>query len=111
MPAPLSWPAAPEPINRFWSAFIAPVWESFASVINRYFAAKLFASWDAYLGDGTAAILRGVAMAEAVLRVESVRQCVHTNRTLDASLLKEAIRKSDLLLVHYVDREQLTADS
>ncbi len=101
VPPPLSWPAIPVDMARHWSERVAPAWESMAPVINRYLAARLFASWQAYLGDGPPTILRGVAMAEAVLRVESVRQCVHTNRTLDASLLKEAIRQTDLLLVHY----------
>ncbi len=107
VPSPLSWPAMPDDLERHWSELVVPAWESFAPVIDRYLAAKLFASWAAYLGDGTQAILREVEIALAVLKVEATRQCLRTARLLDVALLKEAIRQSDLLLMHYADRAQL----
>jgi Fe-S-cluster containining protein len=107
VPPPLSWPAAPDSIERFWSELVEPVWETFTPVVDRYLAARLFASWAAYLGDGTEAILREVEIASAVLRVEATRQCRRAARLLDATLLKDAIGQSDLLLMHYVDRTAL----
>jgi hypothetical protein len=103
VPLPLSWPAAPEDTARTWAERVEPKWDSFAPVVNRYLAARLFASWAAYRGDGIRSILEAASIADAVLRVETVRQCVGANRALDSFLLKEAIRRSDLLLVHYAD--------
>lgn len=80
---------------------VAPAWPAFEPVIARYLAAKAFASWAAYQhDDGTAAVLRSVETARAVLQVEAARQCARADRILDAPLLKEAIRQSDLQLVH-----------
>jgi hypothetical protein len=107
VPPPLSWPAPPDNIERACSELVEPVWETFAPVVDRYLAARLFASWAAYLGDGTAAVLREVEIASAVLRIEATRRCLEAARPLDAALLKAAIRQSDLLLMHYVDRPQL----
>jgi hypothetical protein len=94
-------------MDRHWSEHVAPAWKSFTPVINRYLAARLFASWAAYIGDGIDAIQREVDIAATVLKVETVRQCTLHSRMLDAALLKEAIRQSDLLLLHYADRETL----
>ena len=49
-------------------------------------------------------------MAAAVLRIEAARQCGWLGRALDRELLTEAIRQTDLLLVHYAD-PQLLADA
>ena len=107
VPAPLTWPGVPEDAARIWSALVAPAWPGFAEVEDRYLAAKLFACWSAYLGDGTRAVLHSVRTARAVLRFEAVRACVDAGRVLDRTLLTQAIRQSDLLLVHYADRTRL----
>ncbi len=107
VPPPLSWPEAPPDFEQSWNRLVEPSWNQFDTIVNRYLAAKLFASWAAYLGDGLPDVLRGVEQARAVLQVEAVRQCVRANRVLDAALLKAAIRRSDLLLVHYADRQSL----
>lgn len=103
VPAPLSWPGAPADVEAVWRQRVAPSWNLLGPVVNRYLAAKTFASWAAFLGDGTAAVVRGVEQARAVLVVEAARQCAREERALDAALLKQAIRQSDLLLVHYAD--------
>ena len=41
-----------------------------------------------------------IAVALGVLRVEAIRQAAAAGRALDAPLLLEAIRQSDLLMVH-----------
>jgi hypothetical protein len=107
VPAPLSWPEAPADFEAVWHQRVAPSWNLVGTVVHRYLAARAFASWAAYLGDGTAAVLRGVEQARAVLIVEAARQCAREGRALDAALLKQAIRQSDLLLVHYADRQGL----
>lgn len=81
---------------------VAPAWPAFEPVIARYLAAKIVASWAAYLNDdGLGAVLQSVETARAVLQAEAARQCARADRMLDAPLLKEAIRQSDLQLVHH----------
>ncbi len=109
VPAPWSWPPAPLALDAQWAARVAPEWPQFAAVILRYRAAKIFASWAAYQGDGLAAVVRVAETAVAVLKAEAVRQCVRAGRALDAELLKGAIRQADLLLVHYADGRVLSS--
>ena len=103
VPAPWAWAPAPADLERTWQMLVAPAWPRFAPVAQRYRAAKVVASWAAYTDEGLAAVLRVADAADAVLRVETIRQCVSAGRVLDADLLKQAIRHSDLLLVHYAD--------
>ncbi|MGE3491158.1 MAG: YkgJ family cysteine cluster protein [Vicinamibacterales bacterium] len=109
VPAPLAWPPAPDHLERTWTERVAPGWPMFAPVVARYRAAKVFASWATYLGDGPASVLRLADIAVAVLEVEVVRQCLEAGRPLDAWLLKQAIRQADLLLVHYADGRVLSS--
>lgn len=78
-------------------------------MLQRYRAAKVFSSWALYLGDGLPAVNRLADQALAVLRVEAARQCAMSDGPLDAARLKEAIRQSDLLLVHYADGRVLSS--
>jgi Fe-S-cluster containining protein len=88
---------------------VAAGWPAWGDVVSRFLAAKLFASWAAYQGDGTGAVLQSVDLAESVLKTEVARQCAAAGRQLDAGLLKEAIRQSDLFLVHRADSRLLSA--
>ena len=74
----------------------------FAPVIERYLAARLFASWAAYLGDGTTAVRQAVHAAHAVLQEEMADGSRDAGRPIDAGLLTQAIRRADLRLVHAV---------
>ena len=74
----------------------------FAPVIERFLAAKLFASWAAYQGDGTTAVRHAVRAAHAVLQEEMTHAAKDAGRSIDAALLKQAIRQADLRLVHAV---------
>ena len=58
----------------------------FPSVIERYLAAKLFASWAAYQGDGTSAVRHAVRAAHAVLEEEITRAAQDAGRSIDAAL-------------------------
>lgn len=107
VPAPWAWAEAPSDLERAWQALAAPAWPRFAAVAQRYRAGKVFASWAAYTDGGLAAVLRVADIADAVLRVEAVRECVTAGRALDVDLLTSAIRQSDLLLVHYADLDRL----
>ena len=107
VPAPLSWPEAPDHLESIWFAMIAPAWPHFDDVLSRYAAAKAFASWSLYLGEGVDAAAETARIAAAVLRIECARQCRVFGRPLDRELLSNAIEQSDLLLVHYADPETL----
>jgi hypothetical protein len=72
----------------------------FAPVIERFLAAKLFASWAAYQGDGVTAIRESVRNAHRLLIAETETACREAGRTIDAELLKRAIRRTDLQLLH-----------
>jgi len=103
VPAPWAWPAPPGHLDEIWWSLVAPAWPEFDEVLARYVAAKLFASWSLYLGDGVEAAARSARIAAAVLRVETARQCGTLRRPLDRELMIEGIRQSDLLMVHYAD--------
>lgn len=109
VPAPHTWPGRPGGLEATWRTLVQPAIAPFAPVIRRYLAARLFGSWAAYLGDGTDGVLQSVRVARAVLQVEIIRACGRAARRLDAALLKDAIRQSDLLLVHYADPRVLSS--
>lgn len=103
VPLPWTWQGAPHNASSLWWSAVAPRWHWFEDALRRYAAAKVFASWSAYMGDGAGAVQNTARMAAAVLRVETTRQCAIFGRDLDRELMIEAIRQSDLLLVHYAD--------
>jgi hypothetical protein len=86
---------------------VAPQWHRFHAPVNRYVAAKAFASWTAYQGRGVRTIVRGLGAALALVRVEAARQCRNAARALDRDLLLEAFREADFLLNHLAVGEDL----
>jgi hypothetical protein len=87
--------------------WVQPAWAALAGPVRRYLAAKAFASWCAIQGRGLRTAVRALDVALGVLRYESARVTSVAARTLDAGLLREAIRAADLLLVHLVSPEVL----
>ena len=96
-------------LGRAYAEFVRPVWEDCAAPLNRYLAAKSFASWSAYQGRGVATIVRGLEAALAVVRVEVSRECRNAGRALDAALLLQAFRSADFALNHLAVGEDLCA--
>jgi Fe-S-cluster containining protein len=92
-----------------FAEYVWPVWSRFFVPLNRYVAAKAFASWTAYQGRGIASIVRGLEAAVAVVRVESSRQCRNAKRHLDADLLRDAFRSADFILNHLAVGEDLAS--
>jgi Fe-S-cluster containining protein len=73
----------------------------FAPVIERYLAAKLFASWAMYADDdGIAAVRKFVRAAYLRLREEMELGSLAAERPVDAAILLEAIRRVDFGLFH-----------
>jgi Fe-S-cluster containining protein len=90
-----------------FAARVAPVWSDFCAPLNRFLAAKAFASWTAYQGRGVATIVRGLECALALVRVEAARQCRDAGRRLDERLLLEAFRWADFTLNHLAAADAL----
>jgi Fe-S-cluster containining protein len=86
---------------------VAPAWPALALPVRRWLAAKAFASWLALQGEGLRTSVLGLRVALGVLRAEAARGSAEAGRPLDADLLKEAVRRADLLLVHLADPEAL----
>ena len=103
VPPSLAWPAPIDDTVGVWRERVAPAWDPWTGVAGRYLAARAHASWAMCLGRGPADVLRAVAVAQAVLQVEAVRACGAPGVHLDGPRLKQAIRRADLLLVHYAD--------
>ncbi|MET0553653.1 MAG: hypothetical protein ABW221_11490 [Vicinamibacteria bacterium] len=75
-------------------------WGPYRPVVRRYLAARAFASWCAVQGPGLRTAVRALQAALAVLRAE-------VRAPLDRSGLLEAIRRTDLRLVHLASPEAL----
>jgi hypothetical protein len=90
-----------------WMRDVRVVWQEYRAPINRFLAAKAFASWTAYQGRGVKTIVRGLEAALALVRVEAARQCRNAARTLDGELLLEAFRQADFALNHLAVGEDL----
>jgi Fe-S-cluster containining protein len=107
VPPGLGAPILPARWRELHAAWVAPSWSRYAPVVGRYLAARAFASWCAFQGDGLRSTLRAVSAALAVLQIECARSCGGAQGPLDAALLEEAIRRSDLLLCHLVEPDRL----
>jgi hypothetical protein len=84
-------------------------WRRWHGPLKRYLAAKAFASWTAYQGQGLLTIIRGLEAALALVRVEASRECRDAARPLDEELLTQAIRGADFVLNHLAVGEELAA--
>lgn len=100
-------PPAPEGLEDADARRVAPAWPTFGRPIRRWLAAKAFASWLVLQGEGLRTAVLGLRVALGVLRAEAARGCAESGRILDAELLKDAVRRADLLLVHLADPEAL----
>lgn len=93
-------PADTDGLEDAYVQLVAPHWLAFRRPLNRYLAAKAFATWTAYQGKGVATIVRGIVAALALVRVEATRRCRDDGRPLDQAILLESFREADFLLNH-----------
>lgn len=98
-----------EGLGADYEEMVREEWPSFRAPLDRYVAAKAFASWTAYQGRGIATIVRGIGAALALVRVEAARQCRDAGRPLDRDLLLEAFRAADFILNHLAVGDELAA--
>jgi hypothetical protein len=107
VPDDLKPPPDEQHLAEAFRSHVAAMWPAFSAPLNRYLAAKAFASWTAYQGRGVATIVRGLECALALVRVEAARQCRDTARPLDEVLLLEAFRWADFTLNHLAAGDRL----
>jgi hypothetical protein len=107
VPDGLVRPRAPKALDEADRLWVAPVWASLARPLRRYLAARAFAAWCAYLGEGLRTQVAMVGVALAVARIEAARQAGAAARLLDEPLLHAAIRSADHLLQHLADQKIL----
>jgi hypothetical protein len=98
-----------EGLAQAFARFVRPRWGAYRGPVNRFIAAKAFASWTAYQGRGIATIVRGLEAAAALVRVEASRHCRDGGRALDDALMQEAFRSADFVLNHLAVGEDLAA--
>ena len=99
--------ATPGDIADAYRRHVDPMWRTFTRPLCRYLAARLFANWCWYQGQGVRTLMRALDASLAVLRLEAARQTLANGRMLDQNLLREAFRKTDLLLIHWCDQDSL----
>jgi hypothetical protein len=92
-----------------WSRDVADAWRRQARIVNRFLAAHAFAAWNAYQADGLVTGVRLLQLTLAVLRGESARLPPLEGGELTRDRLRHAIRQTDRLLIHLVDRAALAA--
>jgi len=107
VPDELKPPSDEEGLNDAMTRYVRAAWDDHHAPLNRFLAAKAFASWTAYQGRGVKTIVRGLEAALALVRVESARQCRDASRPLDRDLLLEAFRQADFALNHLAVGEDL----
>lgn len=109
VPPPLATATAPvDPdLAEADARWVRPAWPAFGEPVRRYLAAKAFASWVSVQGRGLRTAVRALEAALGVLRCEAARLCSGAARPLDAEILRDAIRASDLLLIHLVSPDVL----
>jgi Fe-S-cluster containining protein len=110
VPDELKPPPDEHRLDEAFGRYVAPMWPAFSAPLNRYLAAKAFATWTAYQGRGVATIVRGLECALALVRVEAARQCRETARALDEVLLLEAFRWADFTLNHLAAGDELAEE-
>jgi hypothetical protein len=81
------------------------LWRDFDDVVRRYLAAKLFAAWWPYLGLELIAVVEAIQVHATVLRAAIAGRLPSGGRPREVVL--EAIRDTDLLMVHLSDSRAL----
>ena len=97
-------------LERGW-ALVALSWPEVDRVVRSYLMARLFGNWIAYHGQGLHAIVAYLRVCRSVLKIETARAHARpasggTSSTLWQTVT-EAIRESDLLLMHLSDPKDL----
>ena len=78
-------------------------WPELAGAARRFVAAHLFGNWVAYHGRTLITLVTALKICLSVLRIEAIRSDdAHADQPVEMRFI-EAVRRSDLLLVHLLD--------
>jgi hypothetical protein len=100
----------PSPVVRDFETLwidLSASWLDFSAPARRYLAARLFASWIPYYSRGLRTLVEGLRTHLAVLQMESLRQYQRAGGFARDQFV-EAVRQTDLLMVHFSDARALT---
>jgi Fe-S-cluster containining protein len=105
VPPGLERPSAVDGFELGWKD-VARWWGDYQHVARAYLAARLFGNWVAYQGPGLHAIVEYLRTSLSVLKMEAAR---HQARAMSPwQTVLEAVRATDLLLVHLSDGPSLS---
>jgi Fe-S-cluster containining protein len=79
----------------------------FDVAMKNYLAARVFANWIAYQGRGLRSIVEWLRTCAALVRHHISRRALDTGSAPDTADFVEALRMSDLLLLHAVDTQAI----
>jgi Fe-S-cluster containining protein len=102
---PASGPVAD--FDRLWDWLVEPSLLRLRGSMRNYLAARLFANWIAYQGQGLRTIVEWLRTCLAALKNEMARQAAASRRPLTGENLIAAAGAADWLLLHTVDSEAL----
>ena len=74
--------------------------------MKNYLAARLFANWIAYQGQGLRTIVEWLRTCHAVIRNEIALRCLTAGRSATVEDALAAAGRADLLLVHTIDSQK-----
>ena len=75
-------------------------------VMKNYLAARLFANWIAYQGQGLRTIVEWLRACHAVIRNEIALRCMESRRSATVADALAGAGRADLLLVHTIDSQK-----
>ena len=78
--------------------------------MKHYLAARLFGNWVAYQGQGLRSIVEWLRTCAAMVRHFLLRRFIESDRPLDRTAFIDAIRSTDLLLLHVLDSTSFARD-
>lgn len=110
VPPELCPPPASSDYAESWGDLVSGAWPTWRRVVRRYLATRAWASWVGHESGGVRGCVRALCLSLGVLRVECARAAAAADRRLDESLLLQAVRESDRILVHLVAPDVLAAD-
>ncbi len=93
--------------ERVWDTLVEPTIDRFDPAIRRYLGARVFGNWIAYQGRGLRSIVEWLRTALAIVRNELTRRSAESGCRPEKGDAIEAIRATDLLLLHTSDSQAL----
>ncbi len=88
-----------------WQERVAPAFPRFDVAMKNYLAARAFANWIAYQGRGLRSIVEWLRTCAALVRHHTSRRALESGSAPDPADFVEAVRMSDLLLLHVIDTQ------